>query len=332
MSTRKVAAAVGRVGRAVAPALRLGRVAAPLAAGVLALAAGLANAPRAHADGETDPSEKHERCATRVSVALTGKSAPAALMTSTDPQSAVEGMLQDDDFQERFARFINASFNPEPGMTVADDPAYTLARYVLKAGNLPWKEMFVGKYRVTDTVATDAQGLGYFRSRPWMIRFAGNEQDGYRLPAAYRIMQNTTGLELTATTNVEGADLTAGGRMAAGCKSCHYDNWYALDLVAKILSRRRGANDQMTFVEPNEGPQTILDGKTIANDAQLVDALVASENYSFNACRLAFTYLYGRAEYSCEGAVFDKCVDAFKADGKIQSALAAIAKDPSFCE
>ena len=51
-----------------------------------------------------------------------------------------------------------------------------------------------------------------------------------------------------------------------------------------------------------------------------------------NTVRLAFKYLYGRTETTCEGAVFDKAVDAFDTKGSIKDALATIAKDPTFCQ
>src|SRR5205814_109905 len=133
---------------------------------------------------------------------------------------------------------------------------------------------------------------------------------GYRLVSAYRILQNTTGLDLTAVTNADGVDITAKGREASGCRGCHYDGWFALDKVAKILSRRKGLGDKMTFEPPSEGPQTLLGGKTISNDEELLTALVGSDHYRFNTCRLAFQFLYGRAETTCEGATFDTCVDA----------------------
>ena len=239
--------------------------------------------------------------------------------------------LEDADFVERFARFANAQLNPEPGANVAEDASYTLAKYVLE-NDKPWKDMFVGKYDVTDEVTEDPNGLGYFRSDAWMRRYAGNEDEGYRIVAAYRILQNTTGLKLTATTNVDGVDLSATGRAAAACKGCHYDNWYALDKVSKVLSRRKGKGNNMTFDPPTDGPQQILGGKTIKDDQEFVEALVASENFKFRACRVAFEFLYGRAESTCEGAVFDKCVDAFVQDGSMKTAIATIAKDPSFCQ
>jgi hypothetical protein len=63
-----------------------------------------------------------------------------------------------------------------------------------------------------------------------------------------------------------------------------------------------------------------------------VTALVESTNFKVNACRLAFKYLYGRPENTCEAQVFEKCVDSFTKDQTMQSAIAAVAKDPSFCQ
>jgi hypothetical protein len=192
--------------------------------------------------------------------------------------------------------------------------------------------MFVGAYDVADAVTPKADGLGYFRSAAWMKRYAGNEENGYRISAGYRMLQNMTGLQLTATTNVEGLDLSADGRKASACKGCHYEGWFALDLVSKVLSKRKGTGDAITYLPPTEGPQTILGGKTIANDKELIESLAGSDNFKFNSCRLAFQFLYGRAETTCEGQVFDKCIDAFTATGTMQSALSAIAKDPTFCQ
>jgi hypothetical protein len=307
----------------------------PILIGALALCVGLAKPQRAQADGAAEAAEKNERCATRLSIALLGKTAAPELVTAPNPQDAVDGMLVDAAFIERFARFANSQFNPEPGEAVGDDASYTLAKFVLGDAKTPWKEMFVGAYEVTDTVTAKADGLGYFRSAAWMKRYEGNELAGYRIASAYRIMQNTTGLTLTATTNAEGVDISAEGRKNGSCKGCHYDGWFALDLVAKTLSKRnlRTGAGQPPYIAPTEGPQTILGGKTIANDKELVEALVASENFKFNACRLSFQFLYGRKESTCEGTVFDKCIDAFNASGgTIQSAIAAIAKDPTFCQ
>lgn len=306
------------------------RMAAPLAAVAVALVAAAASTSKP-VRAEDDAAEKRERCATRLSIALLGKSAAPELSAAASPQDQVDALLGDPVFVDRFARFTNAQLNPQPGENVGEDASYTLSKYVL-ANKKPWSDLFVGPYDVTNTVAPDPAGLGYFRSAPWMKRYAGNEEDGYRLSAAYRILQNTTGLELTATTNVQGVDLTAKGRQAAACAGCHYQSWYALDKVAKVLSRRKGQNANITFIPPSEGPQQILGGKTIADDKQLVTELVASENFRVNACRLAFKYLYGRAENTCEAQVFERCVDAFAKEQTMQSAIAVVAKDPTFCQ
>lgn len=299
----------------------------------------------ATASAQVITAEKTERCATRLSIALLGKSPVATLMSASDPQTQIDAMLSSADFQERFARFINATFNDDPGANASEDPAYFLTKYVL-ANNLTWDQMFLGGYKVDvvagapagtlPTVQTDANGLGYFRSRPWMLRYAGNELAGIKISTGYRIMNNTIGLKLVASTNAPGADTTANGRQAAGCRACHFDGWFALDNVANVLSRKVSttANGVTTvsFGPPPATPQMMLGGMVIADDKQLVTALVKSEAFEFRACRMAFEYLYGRAEMTCEGPVFDRCMTAFKATGTIQSALAAVAKDATFCQ
>ncbi|MDQ3301020.1 MAG: hypothetical protein M3619_30955 [Myxococcota bacterium] len=294
-------------------------------------------------DGETTPEEEARlRCASRLSLSMTGRSASTELLTSPDPQARVDALLADDAFVEQFARFINSKLNDDPGEMPAADATYFLARHVL-VNNLPWRELFDGKFRVETIpaadgnpamtrVVADPNGLGYFRSRAWMIRYAGNEPAGYRLNSAFRIQQNIIGLDVGAVTSAPEVDISATGRMAAACKGCHYDSYFALDKVAKVLSRRQGPDDAITFVPPDEGPQTILGGKTIANDAELVTALVESTDHKFQTCRLAFEFLYGRPEATCEALLFDKCIDAYTATGDIRAAVKSIAQDPGYCE
>ncbi len=281
--------------------------------------------------------EARARCATRLSAALLAQPPSTALLGAMNPQDNVDTMLTTAVFRERFARFINAKFNGEPGATPAEDASYYLARYVLE-NNRPWRELFNGQYRVQPgatatadaVVVADPNGLGYFRSRPWMIRYAGNEIDGYRIVAAYRIMNNVLGLKLVAAVNTDGID--AAGRMSSQCSGCHYNTTFGLDYAAKILSRKFGEGDAMTFGAPNEGPQPLLGGQMISNDAQLVNAMVASTDFRFNVCRTAMEFLYARAEFKCEGPVFDACMTAFQSAGTMTSALAAIAKAPGFCQ
>jgi hypothetical protein len=282
------------------------------------------------------------RCATRVSLALTGRAPSEALLAEADPQSKVDELLADPGFVEQFARYVNSEMNPEPGETPAADATYFLAKHILET-NKPWHELFDGKYTIepvpaaggnpaTARVVDDPAGLGYFRSRPWMVRYAGNEEQGYRLNAAFRIQQNIIGLDVGAVTSAPGTDISATGRQATQCRSCHYDSYFALDKAAKVLSRKTGTDANPTFTPPTEGPQTLLDGRTIANDADLVAALVASTDHKFRTCRLAFQFLYGRGEATCEAQLFDACIDAYTATGDVRDALRTIAKDDSYCE
>ena len=282
--------------------------------------------------------ESRERCATRLSANILGQTPTAALIANANPQSTVDAMIATPVFQEKFARFVNAKFNVDPGATPAEDASYYLTKYVL-TNNKPWSDLFIGQYRVDPgatatadaVVVTDANGLGYFRSRTWMVRYAGNELDGYRIAAAYRMMNNVLGLKLVAAVNTNGVN--AAGRMQAACAGCHYNNTFGLDYVSKILSRRVGTNAAtMTFAAPNEGPQPVLGGQLLSDDKSFVTNMVNSTDFRFNACRTAMEFLYARAEFKCDGPVFDACMTAFTANPTIQTAVAAIAKDPGFCQ
>ena len=287
-----------------------------------------------------DPEQARTRCATRLSLALTGQSPDAELLAADDPQEHVDRLLASPAFINSFARFVNSQLNVEPGEVPAEDATYYLARHILQQDR-PWHELFDGPYRVVPTrtpdgkpsaeVREDDGGLGYFRSPVWMRRYAGNEEDGYRLVSAYRIQQNIIGLELSGVESVPDADLTATGRMAAECRGCHYDSYFALDKVAKVLSRRQGEGNNMTFIPPDEGPQEVA-GQMVSSDAELVSALVSSVDFRFRTCRLAFTFLFGRGENTCEGPLFDACMDAFESSGRVQDAVKVLATDPGFCE
>ncbi len=283
---------------------------------------------------------KKERCAIRMVIAFRGLSPTPEALSAADPQAGLAPLMSSPEFMEKFARFVNARYNDEPGTTVAEDSAYHLSLYILQ-NNRPWHELFDGPYDVqrkgngqnqAAIVAQDPNGLGYFRSEPWLLRYAGNELQGLKLNTAYRILHNVVGLRLTATTNAPGADVSATGRQSAACRSCHYDGWYALDKTAQVLSRVQRDGDAVSFVPPDGQARPLLDGAMIADDRGLVQNLVQSENFAFASCRLAFNFLYARDESSCESAVFDRCMTDFKKTGMIQSALAAIAQDASFCQ
>jgi hypothetical protein len=298
----------------------------------LSLASALAATRRADADEGADAVVAfNERCANRLSIALVGATAPGEQMAAQDPKAALDGLFTTEAFRERFARFINTEFNSTPGASPLADAPYYIAKRVLTDGSA-WSELFLGKFRlapVASNVAVydDPDGLGYFRTSDWYARYEGNEEHGIKLATAYRIMNNVVGLRLTASTSAPNVDQTAKGRQAAPCNSCHYSGWFALDEVASILPRKG-----QPFDAYRDGPKTILGGKPIANDQELVTALVESENFSVNACRLAFKFLYAREDNGCDGPVLDRCVEAFKARKTIQSALSSIAHEPGFCE
>lgn len=145
------------------------------------------------------------------------------------------------------------------------------------------------------------------------------------------MLNNITGVTLTAAVVVPGLDVSAQGRRNAACSGCHFDSWFALDKLASVLTKRVGSGDTMRFEPPTAGPQQSLNGQTIADDKGLATALVNSTEFEFNACRIAFGFVYGRKELACEGPLFDRCVDAFRAQRTMQAAIATLTKDSSFC-
>lgn len=294
----------------------------------------------AHGQGpQSKVTSNKGRCSVRLAIALTGNYPTPALEQATDPQTLVDDLLKQPDFIENFARFFNSKANGASGANSAEDATYHMAKHILTRGE-PWKNMFVGPYDLTATgagaaqtvtVVNNANGLGYFRNKIWMDRYAGNETAGIKLNTAYRMMNNVLGLELVATTNAPGADVSANGRQAPACRPCHYEGWHALDINSAVLSKVVRTGNNITYT-PYTGPAlATLGGVMVKDDGEFVKAMVESEAYLFNACRTAFSYLYGRNENQCEASLFDSCVDAFKASGMIQTALATIAKDPSFC-
>src|SRR5687767_4299425 len=82
---------------------RISRFALAAVVPALAIAAALgASSKGAHAaDDAQDKAESNERCAIRLSIALVGKSADAAELTSANPQGAVDRMVDSPDFAER---------------------------------------------------------------------------------------------------------------------------------------------------------------------------------------------------------------------------------------
>lgn len=278
--------------------------------------------------------QRHSRCVTRISSVLMIPDADVRALA--DPQAHIHSLLQRPEAIDRIARFINSRMNDEPEVNnPAADGAYVLSRYLMEQGR-PWKELFVGPYdiiRGSDgkaQVLQDPDGLGYFRSERWRLRYAGNELEGHRLVAAYRMLNNVLGVELQAAVNTDGVD--ANGRKQAACAGCHYNSTYGLDLMANVLTRAVNFQGVITWKPPPQAPQTVLGGKLVHDDRELVQAMIDTAEFPFNTCRLAASFALGRDVYTCEGPVFDRCMAAFEKDGTFQSAVAAVMTDPSFCQ
>lgn len=308
------------------------------ATALVAIATGavLALTPASPAQAEdADSAEARERCSIRLSLSLLGESPDASLLAASNPQSRVDAMVGSEKFVNRFADFINSQLAGTPSPDANRDPVYFLAHHVL-AENKPWSDLFIGKYDLIPTaggidIVDDPDGLGYFRSELWLKKYAGNDEEGALLIPAFRITQNTTGLELAASVGVPEEDRGEEGRKAPACRSCHYDSWYALDHVANLLPRRSGTGEDMVLIPPSGDAQVLLDGRNVSSDAEYVRALVSSDAWYFNQCRRVFKFLYGREENTCEAVVFDECVDTLRSTQDIKAAVATVAKDPTFC-
>src|SRR5260221_421064 len=82
-----------------------------------------------------------------------------------------------------------------------------------------------------------AGGGGEGRGRPaargpspllwWRNGRAGKEPKGYMLSASSPILSNTPALLPPPSVGTRGAVPPAGGRSAPGCKTCHFDQWFA---------------------------------------------------------------------------------------------------------
>lgn len=252
------------------------------------------------------------------------------------PPDYLEAFLATEQFAERFAGFVNAKWQRAFSADPQGNIPFYVARHVLQR-RAPWRDVFTGAldasvFEGKVTISPKADGLGYFRTKDWLAQHAGNEVDGYKLFTAYRMLQNTIGLKLVPAANNTTGDATAVGRQQPACRGCHYEGPYALDLVARVLTRRDGFGTTMKFVPSTEAPQQVLGGRTIHDDAELVRTLVSSDAFLFNTCRLAFEFVHGRPETTCEAEVFDACVAAFEREGTMQSAIKAIVQRPEFCE
>ena len=288
---------------------------------------------------------KARRCWEKTALALTGNPAPAhfgrddaSFPPTFEPELAqlyFGDFAYNPRFASRFAGFVTSKWQREQSTEKAQNVPFLVVQYVV-GRQLPWKQVFLGGYDVDFTenrgvVTESPAGLGYFRVAQWRRQYAGNEVAGYKLSTAYRMLNNTLGIRLTAAANNTLGDASAVGRSAAGCTGCHFKGAYPLDLIARVLDRRQGFGDKMTFTPSTDGPQ-MLWGQKVEDDAQLMALLVGSEGFTFNSCRLAFEFLYGRPESSCEAPIFDACVSALEKEGTIQGALMGMIRHPDYCQ
>jgi hypothetical protein len=254
------------------------------------------------------------------------------------PQQRVPEFLVQSGFRSRWAAFLNSRFNAQPGLNAEEDVMTAVVDYVL-ANNRPWKDVFVGRFTMSGPsgypkIADDpmAPPHGFFGLKSWQRRYAGNEENGVMLQAAYRILRATIGIELTPSPQNATGDATLTGRQRAECRSCHFDSPYALDRVAAVLPwRRMGVGARATIEPQAPTAQVLFDGRTVQSLDELLAVIVESDAFYFWSCRLAFEFAVGRAETGCEAKVFDACVDALKATGDIRAGIAAIMTDPMYC-
>ena len=282
------------------------------------------------------------QCATRISLAITGKAPTMEFLNTKDPQgeAEIDKLIATAEFNERFARYSNSAFNEGVGESSHEDAPYHMALYALQK-NLKWEEIFIGKFNVIAdsednvSVVADENGLGYVKSQAWIERYAGNEGNGIRINTAYRVMQNAYGLEMIASNLPAEADTTVEGRNTTQpCKSCHFDQVTALDPVAEafpdVIRNVDGAF--LGLAAARTEPREVLGVHMVTTQEDLMKLLVGSKDHKYFACQMAFKYLTGRHENSCSKSVMDTCLEAYQRSGLIQDAVKTIVRDESFCQ
>lgn len=75
-------------------------------------------------EGSEDDFGDGARCASRLSLAILGKSPTDELLAAADPQALVGAMLAEPAFMSRFARYANSALNEEPGLSPAEDSTF----------------------------------------------------------------------------------------------------------------------------------------------------------------------------------------------------------------
>ena len=291
--------------------------------------------PQARAEDSADPLAQ-ARCRNMTATALTSR-APLPSELELSDEEYLNALMSSDEFRDHFSSFLMRKLNNTPADERDQDALYTMSVDMLKKGR-PLSDLFKGKLTVkrspatgADYVADDPNGLGYFHATGWMVRYAGNEPSGIRLTTAYRVLHNLTGLKLTAINNDDVEDTSKKGREAAACRGCHYDSWAPLDPIASLFGRKRGVGASMEFLPPEAGVSATIAGHVVHSDVELVELLVASNDYSVRMCKLMFEFAYGREETECEAAAFDRCMATLKATDSAPATLRTIVGEGGFC-
>lgn len=267
---------------------------------------------------------------------LFSRAPSAAELVAPDPLSRVDQHLTHDEFRETFARFVNARFNWGPKERRDENPVYNMVREYILGRDRPWRDLFTAQVDVVgQNVNSDARAVGYFEGRYWKARYAGNEEDGYKLRTAYLIMNNIIGLNLEAITVTANGGSSRNDREDPDsvCYTCHVAADFALDKVARILDRvdRSASDAQNTIFTDAEGPAQVIYGETIQDLRGLAEMLVERDDFDNNACRLAFAFVFGREEEGTEPATFAGCLEAFRATGDIRDAVRHYLESDLFC-
>ncbi len=276
------------------------------------------------------------RCNQKLYNTLFDRAPTAAELSAPDPRGRIDTLLADEEFQDTFARFVNARMNWGPEDNRERNPVYNMVReYILKRGH-PWEALFTAQVDVVgQNVNPSSNTVGYFENRHWKRRYAGNEEDGYKLRTAYMIMNNVIGLNLEAITVTANGGSSRDDREDPNrvCYSCHVAADFALDKVARILDRvdRQASDAQNTIFKSPEGPAQVVYGREVGSLRELVQMLVSLDSFDNQACRVAFAFVFGREEGGTEPAVFDGCLEQFRATGHITDALRHLVRSDLFC-
>ena len=115
------------------------------------------------------------------------------------------------------------------------------------------------------------------------------------------------------------------------------------DLVAAFLRARcnpdggfqdrAGASDLYYTVFGLDALIALQEDLPADRTAAYLTAQASAADFDFvhAACATSFKFLHGRIMNACEDATYQKCVAAFKADGRLRSAVSAIAREKEFC-